>query len=616
MPTFSRSFWRSPLSLVCLAALCALTLLFRLGSYGLVDADEGRYAEIPREMLSRGDWVTPTLNGVKFFDKPVLLYWSVMASYSALGVSEFAARLAMVGFALAGIAATYALGRRAFGARAGFLGAAILATTLMWPVMGRTVITDTPLAALTTCALAAWWFGHTTPLKTRQATLITDDQASDRERPNTRFDNQTRNFWFALFWACLGLGVLSKGPVAVVLCFGAIVPFLLWCRPANGWKMGFWWGVPLLILVAAPWFVAVQAKNPEFNYLFWYLQNIARFTGGGGVPDHWEKPWYFLPFLPLIFFPWTPFFPRAVGRVVPLFRRARRDANDEAARAVVFLVCGALFVLLFFSASKSKIVTYILPLVPLGCVLLGAWFDARWKRGAAFKIETAILGAIALTLGMAAFATQSRVGKLLQLPSVPVWLLVTGAIALLWSLALCITTFRGKMREMFGATAVGFALLLSSGLLFWGSVESAVTLRSFLKPVQRVMTPDTQIASIGFIQSLSFYGAPKRILVNGVGRDPDKNKIPDELKPGWERMSQAERDAYFYGDVNGLKQLLARPNPVFVVARGRTLVDPQWRSVGPRAHVLASNSRFTLFGNDAAAKRFQLQPTQLEAKRF
>jgi 4-amino-4-deoxy-L-arabinose transferase-like glycosyltransferase len=606
MPVFPRSFWRSPLAFALLAGLCALTLLFRLGSYGLVDPDEGRYAEIPREMLARGDWITPTLNGVKFFDKPVLPYWSVMASYSLLGVSEFAARLSMVAFALAGIAATYALGRRAFGPRAGWLGAAILATTLMWPVMGRMVITDTPLAALTTCALATWWLGHTTRFpneEAQEAAPIAGMQEAPRIKRARVPLEKRRRLWFALFWGFVGLGVLSKGPVAVVLCFGAIVPYLLWCRPKNGWQMGFSWGVPLMLLVAAPWFVAVQIKNSEFNHLFWYLQNVARFTGGAGVPDHWEKPWYFLPLLPLIFFPWTPFFPRALASIVAVFRRARLGAQDEAARAVVFLVCGSLFVLLFFSLSKSKIVTYILPLVPLGCALLGAWFDANWKRGERLRIETAILSLLALVLATAAFVSRGRVEKLLHFSSVP-WLPVVGAVALLWALALGVAAWRGKASAIGGATGGGFALLLASGLLFWGSIESAVTLPSMMQRVQQAKTSDTQIASIGFIQSLSFYGAPRRIIVNGIESDHDKNKIPDELKPGWERMRQAERDLYFYGDVNGLKRLLARPNPVFVVARSRTLEDPQWKSVRNSARVLGSNSRFTLYGNDAAARRF------------
>jgi len=571
-----RSFWRSSRAFWVLAGLCALTLFFRLGSYGLVDADEGRYAEVPREMLARGDWVTPTMNGVKFFDKPVLLYWSVMASFSRLGETEFAARLPMALFSLAGIVAIYALGRRAFGPRAGWLGASILATTFMWPIMGRVVITDTPLASLTTCALAAWWLGHT----------------DERGR---------KNLFFAAFWALLGLGVLAKGPVAGVLCFGAIVPYLLWCRPKNGWRMGFIWGIPLLLCVAAPWFVMVQARNSEFNHLFWWTQNFQRFTGGAGVPDHWEAWWYFLPLVPLVFFPWSPFFPRAIARVPALFRYARNDATNESARAVVFLVCGALFVLLFFSASKSKIVTYILPMVPLGSALLGAWFDRLWSRGKTLRGEASIVGALAFILGAVALVATSRMAKLVGTSEGNGWLSVLGGVALLWAIALWIVARRGATRAIFGATSGGFALFLATALLFWGAIENQFTLDALISPVTRHITRGTRIVSIVYAQSLPFYSRQRVILVA-----PDAD-VPRELKPGWERLAPAERAAFFLSDPATLAVMAKQSAPMFVLARTGALKDPHWKSLAPQLQLLGANFRYELFGNASAARRYALQ---------
>jgi len=569
----SRSFWRSSRAFWVLALLCALTLFFRLGSYGLVDADEGRYAEIPREMLARGDWVTPTMNGVKFFDKPVLLYWSVMASFRALGETEFAARLPMALFALAGIGATYALGRRAFGPRAGWLGAAILATTFMWPIMGRVVITDTPLASLTTCALATWWLGHTETSKRKAA-------------------------WFAAFWAFLGLGVLAKGPVAGVLCFGAIVPYLLWCRPQNGWQMGFIWGIPLLLCVAAPWFVVVQARNEEFNHLFWWTQNFQRFTGGAGVPDHWEKPTYFLPFLPLVFFPWSPFFPRAMVRLPAMFRRVRNDAGDEPARAVVFLVCGALFVFAFFSASKSKIVTYILPMLPLGSALLGAWFDKLWTRGQTLRAETAVVGALALVLGAVALAATSRMAQLVGTSAGNGWLYGLGILALLWAAALYIATRRGETRAIFAATSGGFALFLAAALLFWGAIENQFTLRALVAPISRNLTSDTRIVSIVYAQSLPFYSKERVILPGGAA------DVPRELRPGWEQLSPAEREEFFPSNPATLIRMAKQSAPMFVVARTGTLRDSRWKSLAPQLQRLGANFRYELYGNPSATQLY------------
>ncbi len=566
------------MSLLVLVLLGVLTLLFGLGSYGLIDPDEGRYAGIPREMLARGDWITPTINGVKFFDKPALTYWSIMASYGALGVSEFAARLAMVVFGAIGVAATYALGRRAFGARAGWLGAAALLTTLIWPVMSRFVITDTPLAATTTVALCAWWLAHTEGAHAGRRTV-----------------------WLALFWAILGAGVLAKGPVAVVLCFGAIVSYLLWCRPLGGWRMGWAWGVSLFFGVAAPWFIAVQARNPEFNHLFWWKQNFQRFTGGAGVPDHWEPPYYFLPLLPLVFFPWSVYAPRALTELTAILRRARSVEADERARAVAFLTFGALFTLAFFSLSKSKIVTYILPMVPLGCALLGAWFDRMWARGA-LKVEGFVMAVLALATGIGLLVARVPIGKALGVSGAP-WLFVAAALAMGWAFCLASCAKRGQGRALFIVTAGGFAPLLMVALFFWGSVESAITLRNLLLPVRQSLTPDTRLVSVGFAQSVSFYTSRRVILAGGDGAST-RLALPRELLPGYERMPPSEHATFFCTDRSQLARWGKESTPLFVIARGKGFEAPSWATARVPLQRLGGNTRYSLYGNRAAARHY------------
>lgn len=578
------SFWNTPLALGVLLLLVSLTIFFHLGSYGLIDADEGRYASIPLEMLKRGDWVTPMLNGAEFFDKPVLLYWCVMLSYSIFGVSEFAARLPSALFAVAAIGAVYFLNRRTFGARAAFLGAAVLSTAFMWPVLGRVVITDTPLASLSTLALCLWWLGHTSS-----------------KRPT---------WYFAFFWLSLGLGVLTKGPVAVVLAFGAIIPYLLWCRPQNGWKMGASWGIPLLLLIAAPWFLIVQARNPEFNHLFWYEQNFARFLGRGGEPDHWEKPYYFLPFLPLIFFPWSLWIPRALCHLLPTFRRARLHASSERSRAVVFLVFASLFVLLFFSASKSKIVTYIAPLIPPICALLGAYFDSMWQRASKLSLEAGILSALAFVLGVAALIFAPRSTKPLGTSEAIPWIIVAGIFLLGWSLALAISARKRQPQLLVGATAAGFGLVLATIVCTWTVAATPITTRSIVATIRPALTPDSEIASVGFIQSLSFYTG-RRVAVDGVPNGADNqalSAISDELRPAWDRLTPTEREPYFYGDHEGLKRFMAHPNPVFVIFR-RSRLKYGWGELGPNAHVLTENKRYTIYGNQAAWRQFERTKT-------
>ena len=146
--------------LVALALLiCYPLFFFYLGGWGLVDPDEGRYAEVAREMLANHDWVTPTLNSIKFFDKPPLLYWGMAASYAIFGLNEWAARLIPAVAALAGVGMTWLLGRRMFGERAAVLGALMLSTSLMWPVMARFVLTDMLFSVMVFCALGFWVAG-------------------------------------------------------------------------------------------------------------------------------------------------------------------------------------------------------------------------------------------------------------------------------------------------------------------------------------------------------------------------------------------------------------------------------------------------------------------------
>lgn len=574
-----------------------LTVFFQLGSYGLIDADEGRYASIPREMLERGDWVIPTLNGAEFFDKPVLLYWSEMVMFRMFGVSELTARLAPALWALMAISAIYALTRRTFGARAGFLSAAILSTTVMWPVLGRTVITDTPLSSLVAIALCFWWLGHTE--SSRQETS---------PNSNSKFNRQT--LYFALFWVSLGLGVLSKGPVAILLSFGAITPYLLWCRPKNGWKMGALWGIPLMVMVAAPWFILIQMREPEFGRLFWWEQNFARFLGSKGVPDHWEAPYYFLPFLPAIFFPWSVFIPRALARVLPTFRLARKSTEaTEQARAVVFLLCGAAFTLLFFSVSKSKIVPYIAPMVPLICALLGGYISSQWEKKQ-LRVEAGVLAFLALAAGIGAFIYAPKTAQSLGVDSAPTYIYLIGAVMLAWAGSLVYGWLTRKTQWIFGATAGGFALCLAAGVSFWCALAPTLTTKPLMARLSPALSANSRVLSVGFIQSVPFY-THRRVAVDGVigGRDgSDLSKIPDELLPAWEEMGQAERTQYFYGNSESLERVMAEKEPVFVIARNSRLTG-SWDDLDEEMYVLAANKRYTLVGNKAAWHQFEKSET-------
>ena len=567
----ARSFFERTVWVVALLLLLALPLLFwDLGAYGLIDVDEGRYAEVPREMLVSGDWITPRLNFISFFDKPPLLYWGIALAYKIGGTNEWMARAIPAISALLGIGVAYGLGRRMFGARAGFLGAAVLCTSLLWPVLGRVVLTDMLVSSLTFCALAMWWMA------------ISDA------------DKRRRNGYLAAFWISLGLGMLAKGPVALVLCGGAIFVYLLVCKEWRTLKqMGWSWGLPLLIAVAAPWFVWVALRNPEFNHDFWYAQNVARFLGSGVQRDHAHGPFYLFGFLPLVAFPWTLYAPAA------LFANWKKlwPARTETARAAVFLLGGIAFVMLFFSASESKLVTYIAPVVPLYAILMGAafdrWIDAPATRNRLLPSAAALLALTLVVGGIAAFIVAPRA---LAPLNVSLGLSLLAATAIFgWGVALCYALWKRQTGALFAATGGGFAACFLVGMTLLPPIAHDITTKPLIAQIQSGLRPETQIIAVGFSQSLPFYTG-KRMRVDGT---------PDELAPGKAHLGAAQRARWFYEIAPDLRALMLNPAPTYCIVRLNNFQEEQvayaLRGTSNQVFGIARNKRFLVVGNAAAA---------------
>ncbi|WP_374682925.1 ArnT family glycosyltransferase, partial [Accumulibacter sp.] len=250
-----------------------------LDQRALVRPDEGRYAEIPREMAASGDWVTPRLNEFKYFEKPALQYWATTAGYKVFGQSEWTARLwpALTGFL--SILLTWWTGRRLWGPVAGHLAAAILASSLLFVVLGHLITLDMGLSFFLQVAWTAFLFAQN------------DERSSSRR-------------WMLLAWGALALAVLSKGLVALVLVGAALVGYTLLNRDLSPWRrLAPLSGLALFLLVAAPWFVAVSLANPEFPQFFFIHEHFERFLST--VHRRNEPGWYFLAVYALGALPWS-----------------------------------------------------------------------------------------------------------------------------------------------------------------------------------------------------------------------------------------------------------------------------------------------------------------------
>ena len=324
--SLSQPWWLYP-SLIALAGF--ILFFFRLGVPGLMDPDEGRYAEIAREMLLLKDWLIPHLNLVPYLEKPPLVYWLTSLSFSALGLTEWAARLPAALAALAGVYLAFWLGRALWGERQGFWGAMVLATCSGYVILARLLTLDMVFTFFLNLGIALGYL------------------ALSRERPR---------LWLWAYLA-LALAVLVKGPVALVLAglIGGIVAFLRGKQAVYALVRPVSW--VLLAAVVLPWFVYVAWRIPEFPRFFLLEQHVTRYLSG--VSFHAEPWWYFGPVLLGLLLPWTGLIPWALAR------RTSMDAGDR-----LFLIIWAGVVLIFFSISRGKLATYILPAqLPLALLL-------------------------------------------------------------------------------------------------------------------------------------------------------------------------------------------------------------------------------------------------------
>ena len=229
--------------IIILAILTAILFLYfmPLGSHGLLEPDEGRYAEIPREMIESGNFITPKLNYVKYFEKPVLLYWMNAANFMIFGENEFAARVAPALCALSGALATALLGTFIFGIRAGILSGIITSLSLLYFAIGTINSTDMPLSFFLTLALASFYAG------------------------NIRKDRR----WYMLFYAAMALGLLTKGLVAIVLPGGIIFWYVIFTRKWNLIiDVLYIPGIIIFSAISLPWFYLVCRGQPRLFLFF------------------------------------------------------------------------------------------------------------------------------------------------------------------------------------------------------------------------------------------------------------------------------------------------------------------------------------------------------------
>jgi len=326
-------------------ALVAILFFSRIAGFSFQDPDEGRYARVPQEMLNAGNWLTPSLASVPYFEKPPLFYWLVASAYSLFGESEGAARAVPALAAFLTVWMTFSFGRHHFGQRAGLLAAGILATAPLFFIFSQSLVIDMVLTACFTATMFAFYRACEAEAKTR---------------------------WVLATVVAASLAILAKGLLGLVLP-GAIAVLTLIVRRDSATLRALLRPAPigLFLLITMPWFIWMSATHPEFLQYFLIENHFGRFLDAEGYGiAHPEGPWFYLPVMLLTPLPWSlaPFLLAGQTATRRAFGLVRKDL-------LVFFLLWALVVILFFSASSSKLPPYVLPAFPPLALLLGAWLD-------------------------------------------------------------------------------------------------------------------------------------------------------------------------------------------------------------------------------------------------
>lgn len=360
-PTLGIGLWRLWLAL---GVLWLATLPVR----PLFDPDEGRYGEIPREMWVSGDWVTPRLNGVKYFEKPPLQYWATATVYSVFGKSEWTSRLWSAALGFLCIPLVYGFARRIGQApHVAAIGALTLAISPFYVIVSHLNLLDQAFTFFLSATVFAFLLAQRVDATERQ-----------------------QRGWMVAAWAGLALAVLSKGIVALVLTGATLAVYMVISRSIAPLKcMHFLPGLALFATITVPWFWLVQARNPEFAAFFFVHEHFARFLT---TVHKRAAPWWF--FLPILFFALSPFLSSVKRAAVNAWTATKPADGIDPLR---FLLVWCAVTLTFFSVSQSKLVPYLLPLMPSIAVLLA---QALSDNEQALRRATYVASGVLFVLGL------------------------------------------------------------------------------------------------------------------------------------------------------------------------------------------------------------------------
>lgn len=559
-----RELYKSPAFQWMLLIVFTLIWFYLLGVRTLVPTDEGRYAEMAREMIASHDWITTRLNAIKYFEKPPFQTWMNAITFELFGLGEWQARLwtGLCGFG--GVLLTAYTGRRVFGAQIGFYAGLVLASSLLWGGLGHVNTLDMGLAGMMTISLCALLIAQC----------------------NRAPADEQRN-WMLVCWAGMALAVLSKGLIGIVLPGAVLVLYTLAAGDWRIWKrLHLGKGLLLFFAISAPWFIAVSMRNPEFARFFFIHEHFQRFLT---KVHHRTGAWYyFVPILVAGVVPWLGVLLQSLWEGLrDRHESTLDDATGRGFQPRKMLLIWSLFIFFFFSISDSKLPSYILPIFPALALLIAGFLARAGARS--LYLTTAVFG-LPAAIGLAfvkripATARDDFSAALLaqHLPWIyaALTLIVIGALGAVW------LARRNKDGAVVMLAVAGFLAgqIVILGHDPQGRYSAGV---DHLPAIRAALTPDTQIYLVGlYEQVLPFYLQRTMTLVAHTGEmEFGLRQVPQLWIPTVETF--AER---WKADDAAGKQEMAIVTPE---------IYPQLQQLGLKMHVIGNDPRRIIVDNQA-----------------
>jgi 4-amino-4-deoxy-L-arabinose transferase-like glycosyltransferase len=520
-----------------------------LGAIPYFEPDEGRYTEIPREMLALKDFVLPHLNGVLYFEKPPLYYWLNALSQAVFGISEFSSRFWSAMLGMLGLIPTFYLGAKARNRPAGLLAAIILGTSPFYLALAHLTIIDMTLTFFFTVTLSCFYL------------------ASEEKAPR-----KVQWLWYGMFsaGACT---VLAKGLIGMALPGAVVFAYLLL---GNRWpvlkRVPWLSGTAVFLAIAAPWHILAALRDPDFLHFYFVREHLLRYLTT--IHARTEPSWFFVPVVIWALLPWTALLPSSLGALATRTEHGRRRFLTASPELFLWLWGG--IVVVFFSLSHSKLIPYVLPAMPPLAILaaLKAQDLTRGKEVAGAWVKALLLVAL---LGVAVFggafiwAGLGQVKAFGPTGAVHLSVLVAGILCAALAILAAVFVLKGRWRHAFSLMALcataSFACIWSAAPLIPKNREA----RTFAEFIQAHEKPGDQVFSFGlYSQTLPVY-LKRPIGVAG---------FEGELEFGISKLSVEERGERF-PTARAFAALWNSPTRVWCVVDRGDLQKINARKFGP-----------------------------------